>query len=562
MSDTEQATTSSASNSGKQAVRSLNIKPFVKHSDHNENAVAWQRYKRNVERQFRFFGITEATKKKDGLLIYGGDDLIDIDEAIPDPEKTDDDNDYTLLIKKLDDHFLPKHNKDFARFQLNELKQNDQERLADYYARIRQVTKKCDYGTHETGAIRDHLIRTMLNDKLRAKAIRENLTLDSILTEGALDEQTTVQAHTMTKSLEDKQPQSVHAISSKAMHRGSPNRNNDICGRCGYPATHSKCPAQGATCNHCNRPNHFAKMCKSRLVNPTQTRENNRYFSSQHDRKPWNQRNAQYANQPTRTLRNSRFPRPRARHVESNEVDDNDSDSSSNEFDKHIQSRHITAQGKTRNDNNEFTSDNANDDEQILTTHHTGSKYSKKLCTIQVNGINVEAEPDTGSDANIMNEQQFSQLQKQAPDIQLQSTRIKLKALQHELPVIGEVNVNMSNQSRNISTTIVIIKGTIDSPSLIGRQTLEDLGMLLIDNTGNLKSNKEIKNIKENKHQADLDSILNKHQQRFTGIGKAMRDGKEIQIHIPMKDNAIPIAQKPRRVPYIFTHRSPKETTR
>jgi len=77
--------------------------------------------------------------------------------------------------------------------------------------------------------------------------------------------------------------------------------------------------------------------------------------------------------------------------------------------------------------------------------------------------------------------------------------------------------------------------------------------MLLIDNTGNLKSNKEIKNIKENKHQADLDSILNKHQQRFTGIGKAMRDGKEIQIHIPMKDNAIPIAQKPRRVPYLLT---------
>ena len=32
-----------------------------------------------------------------------------------------------------------------------------------------------------------------------------------------------------------------------------------------------------------------------------------------------------------------------------------------------------------------------------------------------------------------------------------------------------------------------------------------------------------------------------------------MRDGQEIQISMPMKDNATPIAQKPRRVPYLLT---------
>ena len=32
-----------------------------------------------------------------------------------------------------------------------------------------------------------------------------------------------------------------------------------------------------------------------------------------------------------------------------------------------------------------------------------------------------------------------------------------------------------------------------------------------------------------------------------------MRNGEEIQITVPMKDDATPIAQKPRRVPYQLT---------
>ena len=171
-----------------------------------------------------------------------------------------------------------------------------------------------------------------------------------------------------------------------------------------------------------------------------------------------------------------------------------------------------------------------------------------------INGVKIEAEPDSGSDANIMDEKQFRQLQKQAPEITLQNTKIKLKALKEELPVIGEAKINMSNQSRNIDTTIVVIHGKIDSPPLIGRKTLEDLGMLLIDETGGFKQpNKEVKVVRKENRQDELNSILEQHQQRFTGIGRAMRDGKEIQIHIPMTDNAIPIAQKSRRVPYLLT---------
>ena len=40
------------------------------------------------------------------------------------------------------------------------------------------------------------------------------------------------------------------------------------------------------------------------------------------------------------------------------------------------------------------------------------------------------------------------------------------------------------------------------------------------------------------------------YQDHFHGIGKATRNGEEIQLHLSMKEDAEPVAQKPRRVTY------------
>ena len=58
--------------------------------------------KKEIERQFRFFGITDPETKKDGLLIYGGQDLVDIDDVLPDIISTEDDDAYKLLLCKTD----------------------------------------------------------------------------------------------------------------------------------------------------------------------------------------------------------------------------------------------------------------------------------------------------------------------------------------------------------------------------------------------------------------------------------------------------------------------------
>ena len=177
-------------------------------------------------------------------------------------------------------------------------------------------------------------------------------------------------------------------------------------------------------------------------------------------------------------------------------------------------------------------------------------------CTVHINGIATTIEPDTGADTNIMDEGQFRNLQRKAPEIEFRRSRVKLKALIQDLPVKGECFVTIENQTRIAQAKIVIIKGMMDSIPLIGRPTLEDLGMIKIDETGGLKEpnnnrSQEIAKIKKVQgNQGNLDKILHWYSTRFQGIGKATREGQEIQIHLPMIKDAVPVAQKPRRVPY------------
>ena len=108
--------------------------------------------------------------------------------------------------------------------------------------------------------IRDHLIQTMLNNKLRSKVIRENWVLDRILTEAALDEQTTEQAEAISKKLDDERSsESIKKINASRWDRQK--HSHSYCGRCGNSDRHETCPAIGVTCDHCGKPNHYAKMC-------------------------------------------------------------------------------------------------------------------------------------------------------------------------------------------------------------------------------------------------------------------------------------------------------------
>ena len=86
-----------------------------------------------------------------------------------------------------------------------------------------------------------------------------------------------------------------------------------------------------------------------------------------------------------------------------------------------------------------------------------------------------------------MVERQFDGLLRATPDLELCKTKIKLKTLKKDLPVVGECDVTFENEIRATDANIIIVQGKMDSLPLLGRQTLEELGMVKFDASGSLK---------------------------------------------------------------------------
>ena len=274
---------------------------------------------------------------------------------------------------KADKHFLPKKNKDYARFQLGNLQQAEDESLANHFAQVREIAKKCKYHD-ESDAIREHLIKTMPNRRIRVKAMRQAWTLQEIL-----DEETNQQMTEMEKKISHKE---------KDVKRIKEDPPSKPCGQCGRKHT-QKCPAFGATCTACGKRNHYANVCRS---NP----QGKKGYRPQRDK-------TCYPKDP-RTRRGQRgrrnFWRPNNRngkihqvlgHKEIDRKSDSSNTSSNQCFIHHLKIHKATSQG------------------------------IRKTCTIFINGIETTVGPDTGADTNIMDEYryQFRKLQMERPETAL-----------------------------------------------------------------------------------------------------------------------------------------------
>ena len=113
-------------------------------------------------------------------------------------------------------------------------------------------------------------------------------------------------------------------------------------------------------------------------------------------------------------------------------------------------------------------------------------RYSlEKTVPLMINDISIRAEPDSGADVNVMDEFQFRALMhRSAEQMKLKDSKIKLMTLQNELPIKGEFSAIVRNQTCGIQSRFLVVKGRINSPPLISKSTLTELGMLQIRDDG------------------------------------------------------------------------------
>ena len=148
---------------------------------------------------------------------------------------------------------------------------------------------------------------------------------------------------------------------------------------------------------------------------------------------------------------------------------------------------------------------------------------------------------------------------------ELNPSRDNSKTLQFTLTVKGEFQTTLRNRNRVATTKFLVVKGKMDSTPLLSKNTLVELAMFTVEPQGTLKETnklrikkveqREVNNLEEllNEREVnDLEELLNEYKEVFEGIGciQDNKTGKEIEVELEMDADAIPVAQKPRHIPY------------
>ena len=113
---------------------------------------------------------------------------------------------------------------------------------------------------------------------------------------------------------------------------------------------------------------------------------------------------------------------------------------------------------------------------------------------MKIEDVDVKAEPDSGTEVNVMDEHQFKALTNQSSvKLTLQPSRVKLSTLQSELLVKGEFTATVRNLICGAVTRFVVTRGRINSPPLISKSTLQELGMLQIREDGSFGETNDLR---------------------------------------------------------------------
>ncbi|CAL9695394.1 unnamed protein product [Knipowitschia caucasica] len=213
-------------------------------------------------------------------------------------EEGEDDDDYEIVLGKLDNYFIPKVNTIHERARFHQRTQRSGETAEEYIRTLHELADTCDFGRVKEENIRDRLVIGILDKEMSEKLqMISDLTLSKavelvrqseqvkqhVSEQGASASANLSEVASKRQPHRDKQRYSESHVNNahnvRAKVKQYQNKGNK-CTRCGrvHPKN-DKCPARNAECRACKKLGHFAVVCRSRVVNeviaPNQERTSN-----------------------------------------------------------------------------------------------------------------------------------------------------------------------------------------------------------------------------------------------------------------------------------------------
>ena len=185
----------------------------------------------------------------------------------------------SVLIKKFEDHFLPKENLSFERYKFFMYRQQAGQSLEQFVTELKKQAQKCKLGTLQDDLIKCMMVCGVQNNEMREKLLqKDDLTLDQAIELCKVIEKSKEQSKQMGNNtgmsvdvdlVRAKQATArgaVQRVTQQGKFNKSKSNSNKIisCTRCGRDHEINKCPAYGKSCNLCKNKNHFASVCKNK----------------------------------------------------------------------------------------------------------------------------------------------------------------------------------------------------------------------------------------------------------------------------------------------------------
>ena len=195
------------------------------------------------------------------------------------------------IWEELEITFIRPRNVTFDRYLLLTRRQQRGETIEQFHSALRSLAEHCQLGHLEDELLRDIFTANMTDLEIQKELLKVTLSPERALEVaigielGARNQLTIQSKNTLTPM--DKQENVMAISSSRFRGTGRPPRTSTStttrqtshnCRNCGQPWTidhRSKCQAMGQTCRLCNKPNHFARVCKSHLNRQTNTQRVN-----------------------------------------------------------------------------------------------------------------------------------------------------------------------------------------------------------------------------------------------------------------------------------------------
>ena len=153
------------------------LEPFVIDSGNLDKR--WKIYMNEVNLFLLASGITNDTQKRAVLLHVSGKQVRQVFNTF-----TDVGTSYQDACDKLQEHFVPKKNIIYERWQFRNARQTEAENCLPFVTRLKNMAETCEYGNQDE-EVRDQFVFTCFDNKLREKFLQtkttENASLDVLL---------------------------------------------------------------------------------------------------------------------------------------------------------------------------------------------------------------------------------------------------------------------------------------------------------------------------------------------------------------------------------------------